>query len=204
MKNKNASASLTISWFGATILVIFILFIYLFFAGTIATAKKSFSDSDYQIKFKSFHDASIEREFLSFLDSQTSFEGKTIRVVDLISDKELYGNERYFSEFLFLSNSFLKKFSISGEFLLDNNFKTYSSVYSSSFIRIYNSTEIPTEDLSLKSEYSEYTAWASYDTITSTTADGTMNVIYCSPEEDLFTEVFISNNKKIAFCMEYK
>ncbi len=196
MKNKSGGISITLSWFAATIIVFFIILGGLFFEGTIISAKKGFS-SDNSLQFKGVHDAAIEREFVSFLDSKINFEGKDMRVVDLISDKYSTGNEKYFTEFQKQGKSFMNKFS-NWQWFSSSGFATYNSTYGNSWIRVYDASEKTEEYYSPNQEH-----YPSAYIIESTPLY--IGAPKCNPfGNSLFFEIFISSNKRVALCMEYK
>jgi hypothetical protein len=211
MINKKGSVSMTISWFGATLLVFFILLVHIFVVGLISSSSRAFSSSDYKIDFKGFNDIQIIREFYSFLNSKTIFEGKEIRIIDLIADKTLpdtswsnlskYNklteeNQKYFEEFQTKKENFLGKFS-SWRWFGSNGFATFDSVYGSSFVRLYDSSEESEQYISVSNKYS-HVVFA---------VDSQSKMILaepCNPNENsIFFESFFSKDKKIAFCMEY-
>lgn len=205
MKNKKAGISITLSWFAATIVVFFIILGGLFFEGTIIATKKSLS-SDTKVQFKGIHDAAVQREFISFLDSEIIFEGKTMKVADLISERELTGNEKYFVEFKKQMDLFIVKFS-SWEWFSSNGFAKYTSIYGASWIRVYDASEVVTKDFTYGSKYSSYAYSSSVESDVQVglneprTLDKTSD---CNPlQNSVFMEVFISPTKRVALCMEY-
>ena len=203
MKNKSGSFSVTLSWFAATIIVFFIVLGGLFFEGTIIATKKSLS-SDNKVQFNGIHDAAVQREFVSFLNSEINFDGKDMRVVDLIADRDLKGNEKYFEEFQKQGNTFLAKFS-EWKLFSTNGFDNYNSIYGASFIRIYDSSEKVTKDFEYGSKYTDYESSVSSQVQVGINEPRTLNKQSdCNPDSNsVFMELFISKDKHIALCAGY-